>query len=91
MHFKNVKTLTFIPYARPSGISYDTYTSIVKKAFAKIDINVKGIHRFKNIKEALLKSEGIFMGGGNTFELVNQLALFFYSESTLYVRLKLNC
>lgn len=73
LHFKNVKTLTFIPYARPSGISYDVYTSIVKKAFSKIDINVKGIHRFKNYKEALLQSEGIFVGGGNTFELVNQL------------------
>lgn len=72
-HFKNVKTLTFIPYARPSGISYDVYTSIVKKAFAKIDIHVKGIHKFKNYKKALLDSEAIFVGGGNTFELVNQL------------------
>jgi len=73
LHFKNVKTLTFIPYARPSGISYDVYTSIVKKAFGQIDINVKGLHKFKDYKEALLQSEGIFVGGGNTFELVNQL------------------
>lgn len=73
MHFKNIKTLIFIPYARPSGISYDVYTSIVAKAFAKIDINVKGLHEFKNPKEEILNAEGIFTGGGNTFELVKKL------------------
>lgn len=73
LHFKDVKTLTFIPYARPSGISYDAYTTIVRKAFAKIDIHVKGIHEFKNPKQAILHADGIFTGGGNTFELVNQL------------------
>jgi dipeptidase E len=73
VHFKNVKTLIFIPYARPSGISYDVYTSIVTKAFAKIDITVKGIHEFENPKQAILNASGIFTGGGNTFELVNQL------------------
>lgn len=73
MHFKNVKTLTFIPYARPSGISYDVYTAIVAKAFAKMDITVKGIHEFENPKKAILNVDGIFTGGGNTFELVNQI------------------
>ncbi|MGB0881242.1 MAG: Type 1 glutamine amidotransferase-like domain-containing protein, partial [Polaribacter sp.] len=32
--FANTKQLLFIPYARPSGISYDDYTDIVKKAFS---------------------------------------------------------
>lgn len=73
VHFKDVKNLVFIPYARPGGISYDGYTSIVKKAFATISIDVKGIHEFENSKEALLNAEAIFTGGGNTFELVNQL------------------
>lgn len=71
--FKNVKTILFIPYARPSGISYDKYTEIVSNAFAKIEINVMGIHQFKNQKEAIQQAEAIFTGGGNTFELVNQL------------------
>ena len=73
LHFKGVTTLTFIPYARPGGISYDDYTSIVKNAFSKIEIAVKGIHEFDNPKQAILESEAIFTGGGNTFELVNQL------------------
>lgn len=72
-HFKNVKTLLFIPYARPSGISYNEYTAKAKAVFNTIHIDVKGIHEFKNSKEAILNAEAIFTGGGNTFELVNQL------------------
>ncbi|WP_159947962.1 dipeptidase PepE [Polaribacter septentrionalilitoris] len=72
-HFKKVKTLLFIPYARPGGITYDAYTAIAKKGFSDIGIAVKGIHEFDNPTEALKNAEGIFTGGGNTFELVNQL------------------
>ena len=63
----------FIPYARPSGISYDDYTAKVRTAFASININVKGIHEFENPKVAVQHAEAIFTGGGNTFELVHQL------------------
>ncbi|RCS26771.1 dipeptidase PepE [Polaribacter sp. WD7] len=70
---KNVNELVFIPYARPSGISYDDYTLITQKAFEDLCITVKGIHEFKNPREALKNTQAIFTGGGNTFELVNQL------------------
>lgn len=73
VHFKEVKTLLFIPYARPSGISHEDYTSKVSEAFAKINIKVKGIHEFENPTEAVQNAEGIFTGGGNTFLLVFQL------------------
>ncbi len=72
-HFKEVRELLFIPYARPSGISYDEYTAIAKEAFSTININVKGIHEFKNSVKAIKNAEAIFTGGGNTFELVNKL------------------
>jgi dipeptidase E len=71
--FEDVKTILFIPYARPSGISYDAYTEIVKNAFATIQIDVQGIHQHKNAEVALENAQAIFTGGGNTFELVNQL------------------
>jgi len=71
--FKDADSVLFIPYARPSGISYDEYTQIVKNAFAKISKKVVGIHQFENQKEALENAKAIFTGGGNTFELVNQL------------------
>lgn len=72
-HFKGVKTLLFIPYARPGGISHDAYTAKVKAVFATIDINVKGLHEFDNPQEAIQKAEAIFTGGGNTFLLVYQV------------------
>jgi len=71
--FKGVETLTFVPYARPGGTSYDDYTVTVARAFAKIGIKVVGLHTFNNPKEGLDKAEAIFVGGGNTFLLVNQL------------------
>ena len=71
--FKKVKTIVFIPYARPSGITYAEYTSIAKKAFAKINIDVIGIHEVDDTKKALENAKGIFVGGGNTFVLVKEL------------------
>ena len=71
--FEGVATLLFIPYARPGGISYDTYTKIAAKAFATINIKVQGIHEFENPIKALQEAQAIFTGGGNTFELLNQL------------------
>lgn len=71
--FKEAKTILFIPYARPGGISYNEYTKIADKAFSKINKKIVGIHEFENPVEAIKQAEGIFTGGGNTFELVNQL------------------
>lgn len=71
--FKDINTILFIPYARASGKTYDDYTHIARTAFATIDKKVVGIHEFDNPKEAVQKAEAIFTGGGNTFELVNQL------------------
>jgi len=71
--FKNPKTILFIPYARPSGITHNEYTEIVKKAFSNIGINIIGLHEFENQQEAIKNAEGIFVGGGNTFVLLNQL------------------
>ncbi|WP_299161656.1 dipeptidase PepE [uncultured Tenacibaculum sp.] len=71
--FKETKTILFIPYARPGGISYDEYTNIARKAFNKIDKEVVGIHEFENPQKAIREAKGVFIGGGNTFELVNQI------------------
>lgn len=71
--FKNCKSVLFIPYARPSGISHDEYTHKTALVFAKINIEIKGIHKFENPALAIQSAEGIFTGGGNTFLLVSQL------------------
>ncbi|MCP4882624.1 MAG: dipeptidase PepE [Flavobacteriales bacterium] len=72
-HFKGINTLLFIPYARPGGISYDSYTSIVAEALKDFSFAVKGIHEFDDAKLAIDQAEAVFVGGGNTFVLVDQL------------------
>jgi len=71
--FKEVKEILFIPYARPGGMTYEEYTEVVRKAFTKIDKQVKGIHEFEGSKIAIQNAEAIFVGGGNTFVLVDTL------------------
>ncbi len=72
-HFEHCKTILFIPFARPAGISHEEYTARVALAFAKINKKVKGIHEFEDLAMAIKKAEAIFTGGGNTFLLVSQL------------------
>ena len=71
--FKDQHTITFIPYARPSGLSHDAYTEIVTKTFGKIDKKVVGLHTYTNAISGIESAEAIFTGGGNTFLLVQQL------------------
>ena len=69
----SVEEVVFIPYARPSGISYEAYTAKAEEAFNVLDIQLKGIHEFEDPKKAIENAQGLFVGGGNTFELVHQL------------------
>ena len=72
-HFENCKTILFIPFARPSGISHEEYTKKVSLTLFKIGKEVKGIHEYDDYPTAIKNAEGIFTGGGNTFLLVTQL------------------
>jgi len=71
--FKNLEEIIFVPYARPGGISHDDYIRKVSLFFKKLNINVKGLHTFENPKTAIQSAKGIFVGGGNTFVLLNSL------------------
>jgi dipeptidase E len=70
--FRGIKTVTFIPFARPGGISFDEYTAIAREGFASAGISVKGIHEGDAAKN-LSTAEAVFTGGGNTFVLVKTL------------------
>lgn len=71
--FRDIEEILFIPYAQPSGLSYDEYTDLVQEAVSSLGIEVKGIHEFENAKDAIKNAKGIFVGGGNTFLLVSKL------------------
>ncbi len=65
------KKIAFVPYA---GVrkSYDAYENQVKEALRSLGVEIVSIHKGK-VKEQIQKADAIFVGGGNTFELVNQL------------------
>lgn len=71
--FKDIEELLFIPYARPSGITHKDYTEIVRNAFSKINLKVKGIQDYPNPVTAIEQAQGVFIGGGNTFVLTDML------------------
>jgi dipeptidase E len=71
--FAGVQNVTFVPYARPGGITEQEYTRKTAEAFAAIGIKVIGLDHQKDPKSALRDAEAIFTGGGNTFLLVKRL------------------
>ena len=67
------KTVLFIPYARPSGMTHQEYTNVARERFKKMGYKLTGIHEYNSPKEAVNSAESIFIGGGNTFVLLNGL------------------
>ncbi len=71
--FKDVREILFVPYARPGGISHTDYTEMAKQTFTKIGKEIRGIHEFDDTTEVVQNARAIFIGGGNTFLLVESL------------------
>ncbi len=69
---EDVKNILFIPYAGVT-ISYDEYSDRVGKVYEELGYNLTGIHTHDNPVKAVAEAESIAVGGGNTFELLNQL------------------
>lgn len=81
MQFFGSTKLLFIPFARPSGLTFDDYTELPRKAFEKVGMKVRGLHEFSDMQDAILSAEGIFVGGGNSFLLLKTLYDFELMES----------
>jgi dipeptidase E len=69
-HLPKIKELLFIPFAGVT-INWDDYTKKVQNALP--NYKIKGIHQFSNVHHALENAQAILVGGGNTFNLLNQL------------------
>ncbi|RUO36528.1 dipeptidase PepE [Aliidiomarina sanyensis] len=71
-HFSQSKTIVFIPYA---GVltSYAEYTEKVQRALADMGMHIRGIESYANPREAISQADGVLVGGGNTFVLLNTL------------------
>jgi dipeptidase E len=69
--FKGVKRVLFISYAQKKQ---KEYTDIIREKWWPLDdVELIGIEEFENPKEAIINSEGIYVGGGNTFLLTKKL------------------
>jgi dipeptidase E len=69
-NFEGCEKVIFIPYA---SRDYDEYTNSVKEMFSHLEFEIIGIHELDNPLVELEKMEGIYVGGGNTFSLVQKL------------------
>jgi dipeptidase E len=67
------KSILFIPYARPGGISHKDYTAKAREAFEAMGVQVSGAHEAADPVAAVQQAEAVFIGGGNTFLLLRQL------------------
>lgn len=72
-HFDSCSEIIFIPYARPGGLSHSAYTNVAREAFAKVGIDLMGLHEFPDPAAAISTAQGVFTGGGNTFLLLREL------------------
>ena len=70
--FSGCKKILFVPYARPSGISHLEYTEKAKNVFKILDLEIID-YTNEDLRESLEKCDGIFIGGGNTFLLLDKL------------------
>ncbi|MEK6899403.1 MAG: dipeptidase PepE [Nanoarchaeota archaeon] len=68
------KRILFVPYARPSGMTHDDYAKKAYERFDKMGIRLDSIHQCDSTSyRAVRNAEAIFIGGGNTFVLLNSL------------------
>ncbi len=69
-HFSGVKRILFIPYAKKN---HEIYHNKIIEAFKDLNIEIISAHSSNNPVELLEQVDGIFIGGGNTFRLLNEL------------------
>ncbi|MBI1830796.1 MAG: dipeptidase PepE [Planctomycetes bacterium] len=69
-HLGSIQRVLFIPYALHD---HDKYVQTIVERGLHADYELVGIHRCPNPRDAVLSAEAIYIGGGNTFRLLNAL------------------
>lgn len=68
--FLDGATVTFVPYALAD---HDAYTAKVAAVLAPHGVEVTGLHAAADPRAAVERAEAVFVGGGNTFRLLDTL------------------
>src|ERR1043166_1377827 len=66
----DVKRVLFVPFALRDQ---DGYAAQARKRFQAMGYELDSIHQLEDAKHAVDNAEAIFIGGGNTFRLLNRL------------------
>lgn len=69
----STRRILFVPYARPSGISHERYTSLFRERLEPAGFEVAGVAEHADPVAAVHQAESVFVGGGNTFVLLRAL------------------
>jgi len=77
---KGISRVLFVPYALHDR---DGYAAVARQRFETIGLALDSIHEFDNPKEAVENAEAMYVGGGNTFRLLNTL---YYYELLPWIR-----
>jgi dipeptidase E len=67
-------TCLFLPYAGVT-ITWDDYARRVKERFNEVGHDIRSIHEFDDPVAAVENAEAIIVGGGNTFNLINEIQI----------------
>lgn len=62
--------MAFVGYAQRDGSGY---TKQVADGFRPLAVEVSGVHTASNPRDEIMRAEAIYVGGGNTFRLVDAL------------------
>ena len=57
---------SFLYPARPSGVSWESYSAKAAAAFAEAGMNLRGLETLLILGNAIREAKGVFTGGGNT-------------------------
>lgn len=68
--YAGCSTVAFVPYALADT---DAYGTIAEARFGALGICLKSVHREASPARAVSAADGVFVGGGNTFRLLDRL------------------
>lgn len=68
--FSGCSTVAFVPYALAD---LDGYSAVAEARLGRLGIRLESVHRKPVPRRALSTADGLFIGGGNTFRLLDRL------------------
>jgi len=69
-HFSQSDSVLFVPFALAD---HEQYESTIRSAFESFGVKLRSIHHESDPSSAIARSNGIFIGGGNSFRLLKTL------------------